>query len=231
MRAMDHRKAVVEGMTERYLLGELVDAEREAFEEHYFECAACAEDVKAAAAVVDGVREGSPERTGRTIRSASRPRFVALFWPLPLGAAAALALSLGVAVYQGAHVVPGLRREIQDAERLQLAPSYFLYASRAEPQVVTVPAAVPRVMVRLSTSFERPFARYRCQLRDTSGRIVQTAALLAPPTGEELQIQLPVRGLASGSYEIVLDGLDTQDGPVAAPELARYRFTLHHQEE
>ena len=31
---------------ERYLLGELTDAERDQFEEHFFDCSACADDVR-----------------------------------------------------------------------------------------------------------------------------------------------------------------------------------------
>jgi hypothetical protein len=227
---MDHQQAVAGGLTERYLLGELEEAEREAFEAHFFGCVACAEDVKAGAAVVDGVR-GEPAVRGFEARPPARSGLRALFWPLPLGAAAALALSLGWIGYQGLRVIPDLRRELREAEGLQAPASYFLYASRAEPPILRVPAGGRRILIRLSTTFERPFARYRCQLRDAAGNRLQAAVMAAPPAGEELQIQLPVKDLPSGSYEIVLDGLDASDAPAAAPELARYRFALRHEKE
>src|SRR5260370_42341234 len=44
---MDHETAVRTGATERYLLGELTGEDREGFEEHYFMCPECAEDVRA----------------------------------------------------------------------------------------------------------------------------------------------------------------------------------------
>lgn len=43
---MDHDLVIKNNTTERYLLGELTDAERDSFEEHYFECPACAEDLR-----------------------------------------------------------------------------------------------------------------------------------------------------------------------------------------
>jgi len=49
---MDHQEAVSLGATERYLLGTLGDEQREAFEEHYFSCLECAEDLRAGMAVV-----------------------------------------------------------------------------------------------------------------------------------------------------------------------------------
>ncbi|HEX7828318.1 MAG TPA: zf-HC2 domain-containing protein, partial [Thermoanaerobaculia bacterium] len=42
---------------ERYLLGELAGPEAEMFEEHYFDCAACAEDIRDGARLMDVGRE------------------------------------------------------------------------------------------------------------------------------------------------------------------------------
>ncbi len=42
--------------TERYLLEEMTEAESEAFEEHYFNCAECAAEVVAGATFIIGVR-------------------------------------------------------------------------------------------------------------------------------------------------------------------------------
>src|SRR6266851_9526262 len=44
---MDHETAVQLKATERYFLGELTGADRELFEEHFFICPDCAEDVRA----------------------------------------------------------------------------------------------------------------------------------------------------------------------------------------
>jgi anti-sigma factor RsiW len=45
---VDHQSAVDRNLTERYVLGELETAEADEFEEHFFDCAACADDVRRA---------------------------------------------------------------------------------------------------------------------------------------------------------------------------------------
>ena len=43
---MDHETATSGRLAERYVAGELTDAEREQFEAHFFDCPACAEEVR-----------------------------------------------------------------------------------------------------------------------------------------------------------------------------------------
>lgn len=50
---MDHDHAVQTHAVERYLLKEMTPAERLEFEEHYFDCVVCAEDLRAAARFID----------------------------------------------------------------------------------------------------------------------------------------------------------------------------------
>ena len=57
-RFMDHRQAVDSLASERYLLNEMTEAERESFEDHYFSCVECADDVRAGALMSDGARAG-----------------------------------------------------------------------------------------------------------------------------------------------------------------------------
>src|SRR5438132_14410270 len=44
---MDHETAIQTSATERYLLGQLTAEDRDSFEEHFFMCPECAEDVRA----------------------------------------------------------------------------------------------------------------------------------------------------------------------------------------
>ena len=53
---LDHLKATKRNVADRYVLGELSPAQREEFEEHYFECAECAEDVRAFMAISSNSR-------------------------------------------------------------------------------------------------------------------------------------------------------------------------------
>ena len=53
---MEHNQAVADMAAEKYLLGELGNAEREQFEEHYFSCPDCAQDVRDLASLAEGAR-------------------------------------------------------------------------------------------------------------------------------------------------------------------------------
>ena len=59
---MDHTEATRELMTERYLLGELSPAQKDAFEEHFFSCGECAEAVAQGAYFVDNARAALAEQ-------------------------------------------------------------------------------------------------------------------------------------------------------------------------
>lgn len=66
---MDHQTAADSNAVERYTLDEMSADERDAFEEHYFDCRECAAGVRTAAKFADGVRtlppiEQVPDRSG-----------------------------------------------------------------------------------------------------------------------------------------------------------------------
>ena len=53
---LDHLKVTKRNVADRYVLGELSHVQREEFEEHYFECVDCAEDVRAFLAISSNSR-------------------------------------------------------------------------------------------------------------------------------------------------------------------------------
>jgi anti-sigma factor RsiW len=56
-RLIDHQQAVNNMMAERYLLGELNQGEREAFEEHFFGCSECFDHVKAGTEFISSLKQ------------------------------------------------------------------------------------------------------------------------------------------------------------------------------
>ena len=54
--SMQHQQALATKASERYLLGEMSEPERFEFEAHYFDCPACAEDVRTGAALARGIK-------------------------------------------------------------------------------------------------------------------------------------------------------------------------------
>src|SRR5262245_30505449 len=109
-RAMEHQEAIDTLASERYILGEMSEAERDSFEEHFFSCAECADDVLAADKMRVGVRAGlvgaaSPTTAAKagaavTVKRSWRPAIL-----IPWAAAAMMTI---VAGYESFHAVgPG----------------------------------------------------------------------------------------------------------------------------
>ena len=90
-------------------LGELAEDARAQFEEHYFDCAICAADLKSGATFVEALRTepqptASPQR-GIHVVAKRGPSTWLRPWLVP-----ALAASLLVIAYQNVVVLPGMRR-------------------------------------------------------------------------------------------------------------------------
>jgi hypothetical protein len=109
---MTHQQALDGLASERYLLDEMTEVERFEFEEHYFDCAECAEDVRLGDIIRQEARRAGPALAANP--QASRPAGVltsAKWWRRPMVAvpwavAATLAMVVG---YQSLVTVPGLR--------------------------------------------------------------------------------------------------------------------------
>jgi hypothetical protein len=236
---MEHTEAIDTGAAERYALGEMGEDERDQYEEHFFDCPDCADEVKAATLFLENAKavvreEGVPAKEDRRERtSAERANpwagWKALFWPMPLGAAAALAMLLGgPTVYLAFFKVPQLERARAEAESLQAAPWHFLSVSRSEPPLVRVSPSQRMVGLTLSKSDSRTYPFYLCEVRDASGRVVTSNIVPAPPRGGELQILLPTAKLHPGNHVVAVAGLEAASSRPAS-DFTLYSFTFERQ--
>src|SRR5215831_18125879 len=106
--AMDHAEAVGMKAAERYLLGELSPRDHEAFEEHFFECTDCAEDVRLGFQFRDNVKavfSDDPELARRSEKSSRRTPWFEWLRPMVAMPAACLAL-VAVIGYQNLVTIP-----------------------------------------------------------------------------------------------------------------------------
>jgi tetratricopeptide (TPR) repeat protein len=105
---MDCARVKTEGIAERYLLGTLIEAEQEAFEEHLVACTACFDEVTALCAL-----KAELERSREQIvaESAVRPSPWRRPWLLAT-AAAVLAVAAGLGVWMRLQPVSGPRPEL-----------------------------------------------------------------------------------------------------------------------
>jgi hypothetical protein len=131
---VNHQEALRGAAVEKYLLNEMPEPERDEFEEHFFDCAECAADLKTTAAFLDGAKKELRLRAAAESDAATGPASQApptrlpkapkkpwfdFFWR-PTFAAPAFALLLGVMVYQNVVVFPrsgeGAPREASPGE-------------------------------------------------------------------------------------------------------------------
>jgi hypothetical protein len=214
---MDHQRAIDSHAAERYLLDELADAERDAFEEHFFSCRACADDVRAGAMMRDGVRAGLAEtapavRPSNVVPIDSRRRWrtsVALPWAV----AASLALVVG---YQSVRVVPGAPASATATSPVLLRP-----ASRGAVTTVMAPSSGVLAFA-LDLNAANPSSSLSYDLRTIDGRSVASGVVPAPPAGTPLILVVPVALVdVPGNYSIAI-----QDGGTMNTPVAEYRFAV-----
>jgi putative zinc finger protein len=185
---MTHNEAVETYATERYLLGEMTEAERQSFEAHYFECEICADDLRIGSRMRDGVAAGllvAP--AARTTRPARIYNYVS--W----AAAASLALIAG---YEGML----LRQQPQLAPQA-LAPVTLRAATRgAEAEVPVTPgAAAVTLAVPLDVAAGTPISY---EVRSADAKVVASGTTDAPAGGAPLLVMLPVWTVAPDTHYI-----------------------------
>ena len=215
---MNHASATRDFMTSRYLLGELSEHERAEFEEHYFDCAECAADVRAAYAFAANARE-----VLSVPAVPARPARLSLFgvwnWRVAGFAAVNLAVlaSLG---YESLWRIPELRRQLLNSETPRIAQEVIVPpAARGAGPVVTVHGSG-----MLEPVFDLPqkFESYAYEIADASGIQQRLKGDLGAASGDQLKMIIPLAGLKPGNYVLVLRG---QQGS-ASQEIARLRFEV-----
>src|SRR5712691_3850098 len=116
MAQMDHNEAIQLQAAVKYVLGELSPVQREEYEEHYFDCAECAVDIKALATFADTTREVLRlEREKQLAKELAPARGGWLRWLQPVVAAPAFAALLLIVAYQNTVTLPHAREEASSA--------------------------------------------------------------------------------------------------------------------
>jgi anti-sigma factor RsiW len=212
---MSHEQAVSSQAAERYLLGELTQEDRQAFEGHYFDCSACFEQVKVGAQFMRHAREvldPEPEKgwLARMLGDLRRPA--------PAFATAMLLLALGTGLYQ--HSV------IADLKAPRIESRYVLAGdARGAARLLSVSR---KAGLSLTVEFMRKpeFTSYQAQIVTESGKVKVSVPVPAPVTDDSVTITLPADALDAGKYSLVVYGL-TQDG--AKTEAGKGGFDLEFQ--
>jgi hypothetical protein len=221
--SMEHHKALATKASERYLLGEMSEDERFEFEAHYFDCVACADDVRTGAALARGIKavcaEDAALRPQTTVvRDPPGPGWFS-WLSFPVLAPSVLALAFAcVAAWQYFVVMPGLRWA---GGTQALTPIVLRAAARGEEQALELRKDQPVSMLSLDVNAAAPGAPLRYDVDGPGGGTRLSGTTQAPPAASPLIVMLPNAAIReSGAWVLILR---TPQGA----ELARYPFSVH----
>ncbi len=231
---MDHNEAVRLQAAEKYVLGELPQNLREDYEEHYFECAECALDLKAAAVFVDTSREvlrAQPEKSTKKAAAAGSGWFAWLRPVVAVPVFAALLLFIG---YQNVVTIPKAKQGASVGTGQVFTSSFSL--KKADTLGEEAKAGDEgKVQVRANEGFalkfdftpRQRFDSYIGQIQDESGRSVLEVRIPGSSSNRELQIAVPGGVVRPGSYVLVLAGDPGAKGQMSKEnEVSRLSFTV-----
>jgi|SRR5579862_1002430 len=211
---MNHEMAVELHATERYLLGEFSAEEREAFEEHYFDCAECAEDVRAAAAFranATAVLRDKPMPLAVRTERRNLWREFFTFRPAMISLAANAVLLVGLVVAMRHTDV--LHREIADASAPRFYPQFGLAQNSRGDREKELTAGDPFFAATVDLHPGQKFDRFSYQIQNEGGAVVAQGSVPAPAgltadTSSEHTLAVPVAALKPGRYLFILSGID-----------------------
>ncbi len=210
---MSHEQAVRSQAAERYVLGELTQEEREAFEGHYFDCSACFDQVKLGAQFLHHageVLDREPEKGWLATMLGDFRRPAAAF------AAAMLVCAIGMGIYQQS-VIAGLKGPRIEAR-------YMLTGEvKGGPAKVVSVSRQAGLSLRVEFLRKPEFTSYQAQIVTEAGKVKTSLPVPASATDDSVTITLPASALVAGKYSLVIYGL-TQDG--ARTEAGRGEFDL-----
>src|SRR5215468_8201093 len=219
---MEHNEAIENHTAERYLLHELTEQERDAYEAHFFSCSACAEEIKAASEFMENARKVVQDELKAHIYSHVARRsiwgswlnFRSMLHPIPAAACVLLVAVSAFGIYQNVVTIPQLTKMVAattqhvSAVQAQLVPpnAFVLSEPRGgEPNLVTVRRGKP-----FRLQFDVPvtgFNTYQADVTTDSG--IKKFTIIIPQEMTSAPVQILVPPSESGNYLVVIQGVNT----------------------
>jgi hypothetical protein len=244
MTIMDHNEAVRLQAAEKYVLGKLPKEQHAAYEEHYFDCSACAEEIKATVAFMESarqvVRQEALEAVGAerlapatqtTTQTTTRTTGGWFAWLRPAFAVPVLAALLLFIGYQNGVTIPRLKDSSSNQMAQAITSSFQL---RGSVRGGSESSDANKVRIHSGEGFSLnfdftptgTFSDYDWQLRDQAGRAVKSGHI----SGDEKYqpVSLPVSGgvQTAGKYNLVFFGADGNGQTADRNEAQRLTFTV-----
>lgn len=219
-KVIDHQQAIKNMMAERYLLGELSEADLEAYEAHLFDCQICFDQVRAGTEFVSHLRRIGQENPAAV---AFQPlgwwtRFMnGLRQPVAAYATALCVFAIGLNIYQ--------YHNLSHTKGPALERSYVLtgIAHGGEgAKLIEVPAS-STLSLRVEYTPRGELIAYGVRILSASGSVKTSLPIPPDQVDGMAEISVPAHALGAGRYSIIVWG-QRSDG--TEDEIARGALEL-----
>jgi hypothetical protein len=198
---MNHDEAVQLMIAEKYLLNELSPDVRDQFEEHFFDCMDCANDVRAGAVFVEKSKAVLGERpaliAARTPGTGSE-KAGWMVWLRPAFTLPVMAVLLAVIAYQSltSHVRPQV-----------LASASLNISARgsASPAIAIRQGEGFLLLVNITPS--PAYSSYVADMYDPDGKVEWSIKIPASTTQDQWPVQVPGANRKPGNYGLEVRGI------------------------
>lgn len=214
-------------VAEKYLLGELTEDLREQYEEHLFDCAECAMDLRAAATFIAAskqvfLEEPVAELARDWVQAKGRTTGWR-GWLKPLIAVPAMAALVVVAVYEGRQIHERSMNTASSEPRLTASADIGLRGGdRASSESALVRVQEGKAMaLHFDFTPSQAFEKYLGEVQDQAGRVVMSVVIPAERTNKEVRFVVPAGRLRAGHYAFVIFG-----DSAAKTIVAKYEFAV-----
>jgi hypothetical protein len=212
MTNMDHNEAVRLQAAEKYLLGELPREQHAAFEEHFFDCSACAEEMKATAAFMESARQVYREQVPETVEvkglvpasPTARGWFAWLRPAFAIPVFAALLLFIG---YQNGVTIPNLKQASPGVVIGEGAKSFSLLSADSRGEGGSAPKIVVGSREDFRLEVDMPgnsLTGYSCQIQDESGKVLASFTVSSEEAKNTVTRIIRGGSLKPGRYTIAI---------------------------
>jgi hypothetical protein len=223
---MDHDVVVRQKMTERYLLGELDPNARDEFEQHFFDCPDCADDVRAGALFVEQSKivlaeDPQPDSATLPVTSPLPPKPGWFGWLRPAFTAPVMVLLLAVIGYQNLVIYPQMRQAFKSPRVLPWASVNVGTWGSGGPLINVQPGEGFLLFVRIPP--DGSYSRYVADLYNPAGKLEWSLTIPGSAAQDQWPVQVPGANREAGSYALVVRGLSAAG---ESKEVGRASFQL-----
>jgi len=214
---MDHLQIEERNLIDRYVRGTMPAAEREQFEEHFLECAACQEQIELARSFRLAVRESVVE----SLQPAREQRHQRFGWRW-----AAIACSVGLAIALAGSAVllrqrtrdrgelAGARSELASLQRPPVVFALSFSRDAAARQTVTLTNEA-RWMVFVTEIDATRYSRYRAAVIGSTGEEIWSQDSIQPNSPDSISVAIPSSKFRPGAYTLAVSGVQADGSSIA----------------